>query len=526
MVKTQLANAAWLLASAPAYGAFTRALNDPGAAAGQVLRRILRDGANSEFGREHGFSQIRTPEQFAQNVQPRDYDQMSPWIERIARGEKNVLAPGEVRRLVPTSGSAAARKLIPYNDALQRELNCAIAPWIYDLHLRHPKAMRGSAYWSVTPAAPVARETSKIPIGFDDDSAYLGGWRRRLIDATLAVPGAFREVASISALRYLTLLSLLRRRDLSLISVWHPSFLGLLLDEMHARRAELIADVRNGTCEVANEIPPHIVPFAVSRPDRRRANQIARANGVAEIWPNLAAISCWADANASAAAANLGALFPGVVLQPKGLLATEGFVSIPFAGHHPLAIRSHYFEFLDDRGRLFLPCDLRIGQTFTLLLTTGGGLYRYRLNDMVRVDGFVGRTPSIRFIGKAALVSDLRGEKLTDGFVATVMQRLPVRAPFMLLAPEEDGNDCRYTLYLACAAPASPLDLVLDELLCENPQYAYCRRLGQLKPCRVHPVREDAYDMYCRRLQSLGQRIGDIKPASLSALTGWSIWFQ
>jgi len=524
MVKAPLANAAWFAASAPAYAAFLLALEDPARAAESVFHRIIRAGIGSAFGAEHGFADIRTPLDFARNVPPRDYDQMLPWIDRVARGEPDVLAPGRVHRLVPTSGSTAARKLIPFNDALQRELNCAIAPWIFDLYLRHPKAMRGSSYWSISPCSAVKLEPSAIPIGFEDDAAYLGNWRRTLIDAAMALPSAFREIRSMAALRYVTLLSLLRRRDLSLVSVWHPSFLRLLLDALNEHRDELVADVASGTCRLADELPSHILPLTLDSPDPRRAQQIARAASFTEIWPGLAVVSCWADANASVPAAEFGRLLPGVALQPKGLLATEGFVSIPFAGHHPLAIRSHYLEFLDQHNRLLDPNDLRIGETYTVLLTTGGGLYRYRVNDLVRVDAVVGRTPSIRFVGKTGLVSDQMGEKLTDGFVATVLSRLPLQASFMLLAPHVDETGCCYTLYLDGLAPPD-VARVLDESLSENPHYAYCRRLGQLGPPRLRYVQGDAYSMYCQRLQSLGQRLGDIKPASLSALTGWSTWF-
>ena len=61
---------------------------------------------------------------------------------------------------------------------------------------------------------------------------------------------------------------------------------------------------------------------------------------------------------------------------------------------------------------------------YTLLLTTGGGLYRYKLCDRVIVDDFVHQTPSLRFLGQDDRVSDLFGEKLSDGFVARVLEQL------------------------------------------------------------------------------------------------------
>src|SRR6185436_5150092 len=108
----------------------------------------------------------------------------------------------------------------------------AIGPWLADLYRSHPSVARGSAYWAITPLAPVVEKGSVVPVGFDDDAAYLGGTRERLARAVMAVPSAVRWIENMDAFRYVTLLHLLRRRDLALVSVWHPSFLGLLLDAL------------------------------------------------------------------------------------------------------------------------------------------------------------------------------------------------------------------------------------------------------------------------------------------------------
>src|SRR5581483_2585239 len=101
----------------------------------------------------------------------------------------------------------------------------------FDLYRRRPAVAAGRAYWSVTPALP-ADDDSAVPVGFDDDAAYLGGARRRLVAAVLAAPSEVRLIADAEAFRYVTLLCLLRQPELRLISVWHPSYLSLLLDAL------------------------------------------------------------------------------------------------------------------------------------------------------------------------------------------------------------------------------------------------------------------------------------------------------
>src|SRR5260370_15408804 len=67
-------------------------------------------------------------------------------------------------------------------------------------------------------------------------------------------------------------------------------------------------------------------------------------------WPLLDTISCWTSASAAPFARRLQSLFPGVQIPGKGLLATEGVITIPLSDHsYPaLAAESGYYEFIDD----------------------------------------------------------------------------------------------------------------------------------------------------------------------------------
>lgn len=103
----------------------------------------------------------------------------------------------------------------------------------------------------------------------------------------------------------------------------------------------------------------------------------------------------------------------------------------------------------------------------------------------MRVEGFVGRTPSLRFLGKEGHVCDLRGEKLHEAFVAAALssafQRVGLAPRFALLAPA-DSPPIGYSIYLDASGAAPPPDLatLVDEELAANPQYRLCRQLGQL----------------------------------------------
>jgi hypothetical protein len=240
-------------------------------------------------------------------------------------------------------------------------------------------------------------------------------------------------------------------------------------------------------------------------------------------------ISCWRDGAAGPHADRLFRAAGGVAVEGKGLIATEGIVSIPFAGRRPLAIRSHFFEFVDDAGRLHLADELQQGHEYSVVLTTGGGLYRYRLGDRVVVDGRVGRTPSIRFVGKEDRVSDRFGEKLSDGFVAAVLQSLFVdeAAPrFAMLAPVRVQDGLSYTLFVESGGVRADLASRLERELRRNVHYAWCVDLRQLYPARVVRVGPNADRAYLEACVARGQRLGDVKPAALDCDTGWENVFN
>jgi hypothetical protein len=499
----------WAATSLRAWRQFRAALRDPAGTQARLLQQYVEVNRDTAFGRAHGFARIRSVAEYQQRVPVTTADELDPFVQRVAAGEPGVLTQERPCRLTPSSGSTRAVKLIPCTRSLQRELARAVDPWIADLFLRHPRLLGGPAYWSITPASPPPDlPPGTIPIGFDDDSRYLGGARHWLARAALVLPPApATGRVNMDRFRRDTLRALLLAPELRLISVWHPSFLTLLLEELARNWGDLLDDLAPS--------------------NRRRSAGLRRISpaDLRGIWPHLQLVSCWADGPSAAHARALAERMPGIRVQPKGLIATEGVVSIPFGGQRPIAIRSHFFEFLDPDGRPRLAHELERGVDYGVVMTTGGGLYRYRLGDRVRVDGRVAATPSLTFVGRDDRVSDLRGEKLSDGFVATVIETVfggGRRPTFAMLAPDPTPGGVSYTLFVdraTCLLPDPGAEL--ERALRRNPHYANCVDLGQLAPASVAFVGPHADRAYVEACVSRGQRLGNVKPVSLHAGTGW-----
>jgi hypothetical protein len=533
-------NTAWMLKCRSEAAAFDRATRSVAETQTRLLREILRSNRATDFGLAHDFGEIADVRDYQQRVPLSTYEDFAPAIRRIAEGESNVLTSEPVRLLEPTSGTTGGEKLIPYTAGLRRQFRRGVAAWIADLFRRRPAVRRGRAYWSVSPnLGPSRRSSGGLPIGFEDDAAYLGWSERTVIRYLLATPAAVARLPDMETWRYATLLSLLAADDLALISVWSPTFLTALLAPLDAWQDRLSHDLRRGTFSPPAGPIPCFRPWR--RPNPARAEPVARllrepaADRLRLLWPQLAVISCWTDAASAAFVPDVRELFPGVEIQSKGLLATEGFMSFPLADRPgaALAVRCHFFEFKDDSGRCRLAHELDRGGRYRVVLTTAGGLYRYRLGDEVEVVGFHNRCPLLRFTGKADAVSDLVGEKLAEPHVRAVLERLAaavdIRPRFAMLVPVMDRPP-GYRLYiqafgLAADSPrVTTLRELLDVGLQENPYYRQAVAAGQLAPVEVavlDPAGESAWSLFERRCLAEGLKCGNIKPASLDRRPGW-----
>jgi hypothetical protein len=297
-------------------------------------------------------------------------------------------------------------------------------------------------------------------------------------------------------------------------------------------------DLAAGTITPPDTLDPALAQTLQTRlrPSSRRADVLAavRPNDYSLIWPHLRLLSCWADGPSAPYAAQLAEQFPSVIVQGKGLLATEAFVTLPLMGRAggALAVTAHFFEFLAADGAVQIAHQLQRGETYAVIVTTGGGLYRYRLHDLVEVVDFVGQTPCLRFVGKTDQISDYFGEKLNEQFVATVLANMlkthQIYPQFLLLAPDDSQGTIRYTLYLETTRgqlPSPTLHHDLEAALCANFHYAYCRNLGQLASAQVVLVK-NGYDAYLRACQHRGQKLGNIKPRVLDKHLDWQLWFE
>ena len=91
-----------------------------------IFQSLIKTAAKTEFGKEHGFEDIKSVEDFAKLVPIRDYEEFKPYIEKIKQGKHNVLWKGQPIYFAKTSGTTSGIKYIPISkDSIPNHINTA-----------------------------------------------------------------------------------------------------------------------------------------------------------------------------------------------------------------------------------------------------------------------------------------------------------------------------------------------------------------------------------------------------------------
>jgi hypothetical protein len=243
-----------------------------------------------------------------------------------------------------------------------------------------------------------------------------------------------------------------------------------------------------------------------------------------EYWPRLQLIGCWKGGSAGVRLKEFAGWFAKTTpVRDLGYMASEGQMTLPIFDSGSagiLAIDKNFYEFIPESEinasapTILTGSELEEGNLYYIILTTPGGLYRYDINDVVRVAGFYNQTPLIEFVRKGRDVTSITGEKLHVNQVIAAMARAQ-RAAGVAVQHFRACADAEKSLYvfsveLDSAMPSREnllgllheLDAGLRELNVEYAQKRDSQRLGAPVLC----VMKSGW--FERKAQTVFQRSG------------------
>jgi hypothetical protein len=517
-----------------AYRALLAAAREPRAAQQAALARVLRALAPTELGQTYGYGQIHDPDEFRRRVPIHDYEALRPYVARQITTGAAILTPAQPVMYARTSGTTGEPKLVPVTHQVVATLRHAQRVFSYVQH-RELGAFRGRVL-----AIGGALREETLPDGTPAGSAtgLIYATMPRPIRQKYVVPAEVFEIEDYE-LRYAVIARLaVQHRSLSMIATANPSTILRLFQQIEVDRLALAADLAAGGSHLLARLPAPLArcvgrALKASRSQARVLAAPSARNGLplAELWPQLRAVMTWLGAGCATAAEHVRNLLPkGVRMIDAGYVASEVRGTVVVDAERNLALpllEDVFFELVPDeawnvgeRGTLLLD-ELERGRTYRVLVTTYGGLVRYDMNDVVRVTGFVERTPALEFVRKGRGVTNITGEKVAEDQINLAMAEVTANAgisvPFYVVTA--DAAATAYCAYIegnteprSIVALAGKLDARLASL---NIEYGAKRASGRLRPLRVVALHSGTSRAYREHYVRKGQREAQFKVLTL-----------
>lgn len=519
--------------------ALDAAANRPEKIQKEFLLNLLQKNAESRFGKAHGFSEIRSENNFRTQVSIRDYEDFRPFINRIIKGEQSVLTKENPIMFTMTSGTTDEPKYIPVTRQSQAFNSSLMRQWLYRAECDH-RGLTGAASVGIVSRAIEGLTASGLPYGSASGVIYKNiPW---FIRRAYAVPYAVSEIEDYDA-RYFMLARFALEARVSFIATPNPTTLLRLAQVCADNQERLIRAVHDGTTGFETNRQPEIFGAlsATFKPNPQRAKQLACV--VADFgclrpigcWPGLKLIGCWLGGSVGFQARRLAAFFGNVPLRDLGYMASEGNFTLPFSDDTSsgiLAVQNNYYEFIAEEElecenpKVLSASELETSQRYGILLTTAAGLYRYRINDIIEVAGVYRQTPVISFIRKAGEMANITGEKMhANHFVRafeSVCSKFKLEIEQFRAVPNFD--ECRYEIFLEPKKNISSqylcewiLPAIDEELQQVNIEYEQKRKSGRLAAPRLYQMTRGWAAEGLRRHIAAGKRDTQYKPPVLCA---------
>ncbi len=439
----------------------------------RALAAIVRHAARTEFGRRHDFRSVRRYEDFASRVPVGDYDAFSPFIERMRRGEQNLLVPERVRYFGNSSGSSTQGrpKFLP----------------ITERQIAHQR--RSGA------------DTLMRYLAWAKDDAFLSGFTLGLFPPTTMREEGPVLITSNPALMVTRIPAFTRpvylpHEDIKRMTDYEQKLVAI------AERY-LDYDVRavTGTTCWFTLLFERVLEAAARRG--------RRARDVSDVWPNLKLLiggGVSADPYLPVLRRLLGRDDFSLV---DTYNATEGGIygASDFSGARGMLMLPHrgtFFEFvpLDERDRSSpsrVPLwGVERDRPYSIVVTTVSGLYAYEIGDIVRFPSI--DPPRIEFMGRLSGCLSVTQELTThveiERAVAHAIAQVPCRTLDFGAAADVgvDGTaKVRYVLFAEFDEGGAPGSLAafaaaFDAGMCEQNRVYREHRAVAILPARVVPL--------------------------------------
>lgn len=396
----------------------------------RVLLDIVNYARDTEFGRAHGFAEIRSADDFKRRVPVMDYEDYRPYVDRMADGgESDVLTPGRTPFFAVTTGTTGIPKYIPDSERGMAVKHIVSVMRQMELIRMMPGMANVRSAKTLIIANTIVFGKTKAGIAAGSASGMTASDER--LRSAIVPPAEMLNFTDVplDEMDYLTMLFALAEENILGLNLNNIIHFHNMRKKAEARAEQLINDIKDGTISagISEERKAQLAKYLKPDPARaERLKNILDADGcftIEKVWPNFSGVCCWMSGSVGRGVREFRKTFPEkTVFLDWGYGASEGKFNIPdIAGEADglPAVFGYYFEFLPLGGGEPVPLSqTEDGGVYELIETSYAGFYRYNIHDIVLItikDGM----RRMRFLCKTSesiLVGDRRlyALELTD----------------------------------------------------------------------------------------------------------------
>ncbi len=414
--------------------AFIDAHNSTAAVQQKLLTELTDAHANTDFGRDHDLASIKSVEDFRKAVPIRNYEDLRPYMDRVFEGNTNAMIPPghELLMFSLTSGTTGKPKHIPVTSKFAETMRRGSNVWGISALRDHPAGWLRAIMRISSPMCEYASPTG-VPCGAI--SGLLMQNQKKIVRRMYVTPQAAASLED-PEVKYYTICRCGVSRDVAMIITANPSSTIAMIEAGQRHAERLIRDVADGTLTPPGDLPRDVANSVKFKRNRNLARRIqAGVDRDGQLLPthfwNPSLLANWTGGTLKLYLKRLGELFGDVPVRDVGLLASEGRFSLPLASGASAGvaeIMGNFFEFIpadqkgSDRPDILGAHELEVGQEYFLLVTNWAGLWRYDLDDRIKVTGRLGGSPIFEFLSRGLHTANITGEKITEHQVVEAMR--------------------------------------------------------------------------------------------------------
>lgn len=374
----------------------------------ELLLSLLNTAKKTLFGRTYDFENIKSVKDFQEKVPVADYEDLKPYIEKVKRGQKDILWIETPEYFAKTSGTTSGSKYIPISKEGM------------------PFQVKG------------AQSALFHYIAKKNNADFVGG-KMIFLQGSPELEEVFGvKTGRLSGIVAHHIPNYLQKNRL-------PSWETNMMEDWEAKVNKIVEETEKENMTLISGIPPWLIMYF---------EKLIEKNGkkIKQIFPNLQLIVT-GGVNYEPYREKMEELLGGKVDIVQTFPASEGFFAFQddYTKEGLLLLTNHgiFYEFIpleqygkSNARRLTLK-DIELNKDYALILTTNSGLWAYSIGDVVR---FIDKNPHrILVSGRTKHFTSAFGEhviafEVEEAIKATV-EKYPAQITEFHLAPEVNPEE-------------------------------------------------------------------------------------